>query len=93
MNIETLEQLEQLNQLRLTDEERGQVLAFFERQAAAKQALDALPTENVERMVHVMPLENVLREDVPQKMFDREALQAQAPATSDGYWQVPRVAV
>jgi len=54
--------------------------------------LDAIDTEDVERMVHVMPLVNVLREDVASKDFSRDDLQADAPETMDGYWQVPRVA-
>ena len=48
-------------------------------------------TSDVERMVHVMPIMTVVREDEVVKKFDREALQQGAPETDEGYWCVPRV--
>ena len=90
MNKDVLVRLEKLNQLRLTDEQEAEALAFFDAREADMAELDAIDTSEVERMVHVMPLENVLREDVAAQPFTREALQAGAPQAEDGYWQVPR---
>ena len=90
MERETLILLEKFNQLSLTDEEREAFLKFYDKQMEEKKALDAVDTENVERMVHVMPLENVIREDVAIKNFERDDLQKGAPEATDGYWQVPR---
>ena len=91
MNSDILRRLQKLNQLKLTDEEQSDVLAFFEKQAAEMETLCAIDTENVERMVHVMPILTVVREDVVIKKFTREELQAGAPETDEGYWCVPRV--
>jgi aspartyl-tRNA(Asn)/glutamyl-tRNA(Gln) amidotransferase subunit C len=91
MNSDILRRLQKLNQLKLTDSEERDVLAFFEKQGAELERLSALDTENVERMVHVMPILTVVREDVVVKKFTREELQAGAPETMDGYWQVPRL--
>ena len=91
MNKETLLRLEKLNQLSLTEQEKESVLGFFENRAADFAALDAIDTENVERMVHVMPILTVVREDVEKKLFTRDQLQQGAPETVDGYWQVPRL--
>ena len=91
MEKDTLLLLEKVNQLSLTEDERAQVLAFFEEAEKDKAALDAIDTENVERMVHVMPIYTVVREDVAIKKFEREDLQKGAPETTDGYWQVPRL--
>ena len=91
MNSDILRRLQKLNQLKLTDSEERDVLAFFEKQSAELESLSALDTENVERMVHVMPILTVVREDVVVKKFTREELQAGAPETMDGYWQVPRL--
>ena len=91
MNKETLLRLEKLNQLSLTEQEKESVLAFFENRAADFASLDAIDTENVERMVHVMPIFTVVREDVEKKLFTRDQLQQGAPETVDGYWQVPRL--
>ncbi|MBQ3106419.1 MAG: Asp-tRNA(Asn)/Glu-tRNA(Gln) amidotransferase subunit GatC [Eggerthellaceae bacterium] len=90
MNRDILVRLEKLNQLRLTEEQEAETLAFFADREADMAAIEAIDTQNVERMVHVMPLENVLREDVASQPFSREDLQAGAPAADDGYWQVPR---
>ena len=91
MDKETLRRLEKLNQLELTEEQKPTVLAFLEDQRSQLAALSAIDTEQVERMVHVMPIETVVREDVAQQKFDRDDLQKGAPETLDGYWQVPRV--
>jgi aspartyl-tRNA(Asn)/glutamyl-tRNA(Gln) amidotransferase subunit C len=91
MDKETLRLLEGVNQLALTEEQRAAVLAFFDKQEGAMDVLNAIDTENVERMVHVMPILTVVREDVAKKLFSRDELQAGAPETMDGYWQVPRV--
>ena len=42
-------------------------------------------------MVHVMPMKNVLREDVRSQPFTRDELMEGAPEHSDGSWLVPRL--
>ena len=91
MDRETLRLLELLNQLRLTEEQKEQVIAFCNDRKAAMAALDAIDTENVERMVHVMPVLTVVREDVVSQPYTAEELQKGAPETDEGYWCVPRV--
>lgn len=91
MNKETLVRLEKVNQLCLTEEERSAVLDFFAAQDEKFAKLDAIDTANVERMVHVMPILTVVRDDEEKKLFTRDELQASAPETYEGYWQVPRL--
>ena len=91
MNKETLVRLLKLNQLSLTEDESARVLAFFEKEDESFATLAAIDTENVERMVHVMPIHTVVRADVEKKLFTRDELQASAPETYEGYWQVPRL--
>ena len=92
MNKETLRLLELLNQLSLTDAQKEDVISFFDARKAADLAkLDAVDTSAVERMVHVLPIMTVVREDIVKQPFSREALQASAPDTDEGYWCVPRV--
>lgn len=90
MDKDILIRLEKLNQLRLTEEQREAQLAFFAEREAEMAQLDAIDTTEVVRMVHVMPLENVLREDCASQPLSREDLQAGAPQADEGYWQVPR---
>ena len=91
MTKETLISLERVNMLELTDGERERVAAFFEKRNAAFAKLDAIDTEKVEQMVHVMPIAAALREDESSQPFSRDDLQKGAPETTDGYWQVPRL--
>ena len=91
MDRETLTKLEQLNQLELGTQEQDEVLAFFAAREADWSALEGIDTEGVERMVHVRPMVNVLRDDVAAQPFSRDDLLAQAPESMDGYWQVPQV--
>ena len=91
MERETLRRLELLNQLKLTETQKEDVMAFFASRESEMATLDAIDTADVERMVHVMPILTVVREDVVVKSFTREALQAGAADTDEGYWCVPRV--
>ena len=90
MEKETLRLLEGVNQLALSDAEKTDVLAFFEKRENDMAVLNAIDTSNVERMVHVMPIMTVVREDIEKKLFTRDELQKGAPEVMDGYWQVPR---
>ena len=91
MDREILRRLELLNQLKLTDSEKEEFVAFFDSRMEEMALLDAVDTDTVERMVHVIPIMTVVREDVVVKSFEREDLQAAAPETDEGYWCVPRV--
>lgn len=91
MDIATLKRLEKLNQLALTDEQEKAFLEFFSKMEKEAEALSEIDTETVERMVHVMPIMTVVREDKEIKNFTRDELQQSAPETTDGYWQVPRL--
>lgn len=91
MDREILRRLELLNQLKLTETEKENVLSFFTAREAEHKVLEAIDTANTERMVHVMPIDTVVREDVVVKRFEREDLQTQAPETDEGYWCVPKV--
>ncbi|MCL2866512.1 MAG: aspartyl/glutamyl-tRNA amidotransferase subunit C [Clostridia bacterium] len=56
-----------------------------------ESAMLRLNTDAYPPMIHVMPLENVFRDDTVCQAYTREELLAGAPARHDGYWQVPRL--
>jgi len=91
MNKDTLRLLEMLNQLKLTEEEKTDVISFFDIRDDELSILNAIDTQNVERMVHVMPIMTVVRDDVAKQLFTRDELQKAAPETDEGYWCVPKV--
>lgn len=91
MDRETLRKLEMLNQLSLTDDQKNDVISFFEKRDLELSKLSEIDTDSVERMVHVMPIMTVVRDDVVNQAFSREDLQKGAPETDEGYWCVPKV--
>lgn len=91
MDREILRRLEMLNQLRLTEKQKEDVIAFFADREKDLEALEKIDTADVERMVHVMPIMTVVREDKAVQLFSRDALQEGAPETDEGYWCVPKV--
>ncbi len=91
MEREALARLESLNQLALTDAEADDVIAFFGERAKEFTRLEKIDTTSTERMVHVMPILTVVREDVASQPYTREELQKGAPDADEGYWRVPRV--
>ena len=91
MDRDILRCLEMLNQLKLTEEQKEDVLGFFEKREGELETINNINTDEVERMVHVMPIMTVVREDVASHPFTREELQKGAPETDEGYWCVPQV--
>ena len=87
----TFSNAQQLNQLSLTEEEESNMQGIFEMMKEHEAALKDIDTENVEEMVHVMPMTNVLREDERDQKFSRESLLEGAPERSEDSWQVPRL--
>lgn len=53
--------------------------------------LQKIDTKGIEPTANVLPLSNVLREDVPVEGVSHEAALANAPAEHDGGFKVPRV--
>lgn len=91
MDREILRRLEKLNQLQLTEQEKEAFLAFYAKQENEMDVINSINTDETERMVHVMPILTVVREDKVIKNYSREDLQKGAPETTEGYWQVPRL--
>ena len=91
MDREILRRLELLNQLSLTELEKEEVLSFFASREKDLEKLESVDTANVERMVHVMPIMTVIREDVANQIVSRDDLQKGAPETDEGYWCGPKV--
>ena len=91
MERENLRKLELLNQLKLNETQKEEIISFFEQRDNDTALLNSIDTSKTERMVHVMPILTVVREDKVSQPFTREQLQQGAPDTDVGYWCVPRV--
>ena len=78
-----------LSRLRLEDSEVEAMRADLSSILDHVDRLSEIEIDGVEPTSHVVPLENVLRDDEPRPSLDREISLAEAPDPSDGAFRVP----
>ena len=91
MKVEELKALQDVNELRLSENEEQTLLSIFSQMEEAEESLQSLDLEGVKPMVYVRPIYNVLREDKRVQPFEREDLLKGAPQRTEDSWQVPRL--
>jgi aspartyl/glutamyl-tRNA(Asn/Gln) amidotransferase C subunit len=72
------------DEIKLFSAQLGDVVAYV-------QSLAAVPTDDVESLVHPLALTDVLRDDVPGESFAAEIALANAPARQGDFFRVPTV--
>lgn len=80
-----------LARLELTEEEKERYTSQLNVILEHVRKLNRLDTSQVEPMAHVLPLQNVFREDVIQESMDRDLVLQNAPAREGGTFKVPRI--
>jgi aspartyl-tRNA(Asn)/glutamyl-tRNA(Gln) amidotransferase subunit C len=80
-----------LARLELTDDELGIFTEQLAKVLDHARDVEALDVGDVPPTAHPIPLQNVLRADVPTKTLDRDAVLAAAPSVEDGQFRVPPV--
>ncbi len=80
-----------LARLGLDDEELDRLAAELDHILEAMQALRQLDTSAIPPTAQVIPLRNVMRDDVPRPPWPVEDILKNAPATHDGQFLVPAV--
>jgi len=88
---EDVERIEELAELSLTEEEKEELGEDLDRILDHFQKLEELDTEGVEPLMHILDVKNVVREDRREESLPREEALKNAPKTSGGFFQVPRV--
>ena len=78
-----------LSRLKLDDEEVSRLETELSSILDHVDRLAEIDIEGVEPTSHVVPLENVLRDDVPRPSLDREVALQQAPDPVEGAFRVP----
>lgn len=87
----TVDRVARLARLALSGEEQERFAGQLARILEYCARLDAQPIEGVPPTSHVIPLTNVLRDDVVTPSLDRAEVLGRAPSHAQGYFQVPRV--
>ncbi len=88
---EEVEHVARLARLALSEEEKrlfsqqlSSILTYIEK-------LKELETTQVEPTTHVVPLQNVFREDEVKPSLPREAALRNAPERTEGFFRVPKI--
>ena len=81
---ETMEYVGILAKLELSPEEREKAREDMEKMLDYIDMLQELDTEGVEPMVHIFPVQNVMREDEVTEGDQKEAMLGNAPQVKDG---------
>lgn len=55
------------------------------------EKIKEIPVEGVEPTIHILPLNNVFREDEVRPSLDKEIALANAPQQEKGFFRVPRI--
>ncbi|CCQ89279.1 Aspartyl/glutamyl-tRNA(Asn/Gln) amidotransferase, subunit C [Nitrospina gracilis 3/211] len=86
-----IQKIAHLARLELTPEEREKLGPQFQKIVEYIDHLGTLNTENVEPTSHVLPLQNVLREDEVVARFPEADYLRLAPRAAKGHYEVPKI--
>lgn len=91
ITIEQVEHVANLARLRFNEEEKqrlaeqlGKILEYIEQ-------LNKLNTDDVPPTSHVIPVKNVVREDIVKPSLTQEEALANAPSPVNGLFEVPKI--
>lgn len=88
---EQVEHVANLALLNLTEEEKEQMIIDMEAIIDFANQINEVSIEEANPTAHVIPINNVFREDVVRPSFDREKLLSNAPNQENGCFSVPRI--
>ncbi len=86
-----IEKIALLARLKLTEEEQTRLGQQFKGILEHIDQLNQLDTENVEPTSHVLPLQNVFREDEVKTVFEDGKYLPLAPRQDKGHYEVPQI--
>ena len=88
---EVVEKVAKLSRLELDEAEVALYADQLNQILDTMAGLQQIDTEGVAPLAHVLPSENVLREDEVGQCFTQEKVLANAPEQADGMFQVPKI--
>lgn len=88
---EDVEKVAVLSRLTIDEKQMPEYLSQFNDFLNYVDVLQKVDTENVEPLAHVLPMQNVFREDKIKPSIDRKLALSNAPEQEDGYFKVPRI--
>ena len=86
-----VEHVAHLARLSLTEEEKIEMTKDMEMILEFADQINEFTFEDVNATAHVIPINNVFREDKVSPSMERDVLLANAPSTEKGCYTVPKV--
>ena len=86
-----IDKLSKLAMLQFNDEEREEIKSDLEKMIGFVDKLKELDTTGVTPLLHMSANVDVLREDIPGNMLDREEALKNAPEHDGVFFKVPKV--
>ena len=86
-----VEYVARLARLALSEAEKEKMTAQLDSILQYMDTQNKLDTKNIEPTSHVLPLNNVWREDKVQPSLSREEMMANAPEQAEGFYKVKKV--
>ncbi|NLN87757.1 MAG: Asp-tRNA(Asn)/Glu-tRNA(Gln) amidotransferase subunit GatC [Syntrophomonadaceae bacterium] len=91
LTIKEVEHVAQLARLKLTEEEKVKFAQQLSTVLDYADTLNAISTEGVEPLIHILPIRNVFREDQRKPSMEREEILANAPLAEGFQYKVPKI--
>ncbi|TCK92888.1 aspartyl/glutamyl-tRNA(Asn/Gln) amidotransferase subunit C [Natranaerovirga hydrolytica] len=88
---EQVEHVANLARLNLTEEEKEQMTKDMEAIIGFADQLNDLDIETIDPTAHVIPMQNVFREDIKKESLNRDELLKNAPSKQNGCFSVPKI--
>jgi len=86
-----IDKLSKLAMLQFNDEERAEIKSDLEKMIGFVDKLKELDTTGVEPLLHMSNNTDILRQDIPGNMINREEALQNAPVHNEQYFKVPKV--
>ena len=86
-----IDKLSKLAMLQFNDEERAEIKSDLEKMIGFVDKLKELDTTGVEPLLHMSSNTDILRQDIPGNMINREEALQNAPVHNEQYFKVPKV--
>ncbi len=89
--IEKVAELAHLSSLDLSEEEKGIFTEQLNSFLQCAEQLKKINTDDVEPLIHILPIKNVFRPDEVKPSSGQEVILRNAKVTAEGHYKVPRI--
>jgi aspartyl-tRNA(Asn)/glutamyl-tRNA(Gln) amidotransferase subunit C len=91
LTVKEVEHVALLARLSLSDDEKAKFGEQLSSILEYADTLNALDTDDVEPLTHIVPVFNVFRADVVKPSMPREEMLKNAPLAEEGQYKVPKI--